>query len=218
MNALDNIWFRGLLTAGLLFGAQGCETIEGSGRAASEQREVPSFSHVLVRAGLRADVRPGPQSVVVTGDDNIVPHVMTNVRGSVLTIEPELDFDPVVPLSISVSAPELNGASLEAGGRLDVSELDAEAFSLELNAGGKIVASGRVRHLDVSLSAGGTLDATAIASPTVTLWSSAGGSVLVTALEEVSGAIESGSEAWIYGSPARRNVSTKSGGEVSYLE
>src|SRR5688572_26470236 len=114
MNTLNNGTLILLFGALFLLGT-GCDTINGSGVSAEERRDVAPFRHVHVKAGLHADVRPGPQSVVVFGDDNIVPHVVTRVSGSVLTIEPERDFDPVVPLSIAVSAPELSGASLEAG-------------------------------------------------------------------------------------------------------
>jgi hypothetical protein len=218
MNTSNGTTVRGLLTAALLLGATACETIYGSGRAAEEERSVAPFRAVLVRAGLRAQISPGPQRVVVTGDDNIVPHVMTQVHGSVLTIEPEVDFDPVVPLLTIVSAPEIDGASLQAGGELTVRELDADAFSLYLDAGGTIVASGTARQLDVTLTAGGTLDARAVESPSVTVYGAAGGTMLVTAREAVSGSIESGSQARIYGAPPSRNVVTRSGGDVLYVE
>ncbi|MFO0552517.1 MAG: head GIN domain-containing protein [Polyangiaceae bacterium] len=208
-----------LFALGLGIGAlTGCETVYGSGRSETQERDVQAFTKVEVSAGLEAHVTQGAtQSVVITGDDNIVPTISTEVRNGVLFIEPAVDFDPRLPLEIEVVAPSLEGASLRAGGALWIDGLDAPTFELSCEAGGEVMASGHVDRLTVSLSAGGDIDAVDIDSPRVVLRGEAGGEMSVTATDRVEGHVESGATARVFGDPEVRSVTTESGGEVEYV-
>ena len=208
--------FEVTLAALISLGACACDRIEGSGRAIEDARTLPPFDRVEVSAGLEAEVSIGSRVVILRGDDNILPSIVTTVHDGLLTIEPLHDLDPTVPLSIQVSAPSLGSAALRAGGRLWVNDIAVERFELIGEAGGEIVASGAVDHLTVELTAGGEIDARELVSPSVSIFGSAGGTMSVTATEEISGAIESGSVARIHGAPASRSVQTRSGGEVFF--
>jgi len=192
--------------------------IQGSGQPVTEERELEDFRSVHVQAGLRAEVRTGPHSVVVTGDDNIVPHISTTVVGGVLHVEPEASFEEDVPLVITISAPLFEEVSLEAGGRIEVIDVVQEELSLACRAGGDVIASGDVEHLNVAQESGGNIDATAISAPVVTLHGSAGGDVQVTATDSVRGSVESGSIARVHGSPEVRSIKSQSGGKVVWVD
>lgn len=207
-----------LLSLSAIF-AVGCLfRISGSGQPRDETRDLPAFDHVEVRAGLEADVAPGPQRVEVRGDDNIVPHVVTTVQNGTLVIEPDADFAASTPLTIEVRAPGLKGVRLRAGGRLSVHDLNAARFELAGASGGDVVASGNVDALTVSLEAGGSIDATAVHAKTATIDARAGGTIDATASDSARGTVISGSEARIHGRPATRAIATKSGGSVVYIE
>ena len=103
-----------VLTAVLALPA--CDHVIGSGHFLEERREVPAFHRVEVCSGLHATVEQGRHSVIVRGDDNIVPHVATEVRDGVLHVSPDATYDEVVPLRIFAGTPVLLGASIEAGG------------------------------------------------------------------------------------------------------
>lgn len=201
-----------MLAIGCLF------RISGSGRPLDETRDVPAFDRVEVRAGLEADVAPGPQRVRVRGDDNIVSHVVTTVENGTLVIEPDADFAATTPLTIEVRAPSLAGVRLRAGGRLSVHDLNTERFELAGASGGDVVASGDVDALVVSLEAGGSIDATAVRAKTATIDARAGGTIDATANDSARGSVISGSEARIHGHPSTRAITTRSGGSVVYID
>ncbi len=190
--------------------------VDGSGVAATESRVLPAFDRVEVSAGLEVAVTFGPQAVVLTGDDNVLPLISTQVVGGRLRVEPIEDFDAFVPLVITVTAPSLLSASLSAGGRLDVIDVDADELVLEGDAGGTIVATGRVDRLTTRLTAGGTIDARDVTARLVSVVGGGGGLQRLYATEQATGRIESGSEARIGGNPAVRDIATASGGTVVY--
>jgi hypothetical protein len=136
--------------------ARVCVRIDGSGHAIAQSRALDAFDLIEVSAGLQAAVSIGPEKAVVSGDDNIVPLVLTTVQNGLLRIEPEHSFEPVVPLRIEVRTPSVREASLRAGGQLELNGIDADALTLSGEAGGDIVASGSVRR-EVSTASGGTV-------------------------------------------------------------
>jgi hypothetical protein len=93
--------------------AAGCvldaASVIGSGRQATQSRAVPAFSAIVVRDSIAAQIQlvsGGPQSVVVTDDDNIVPLVETRVTAGelVLDLPPRLILTPRLPLVVTISA------------------------------------------------------------------------------------------------------------------
>lgn len=207
-------WSLVVALASLLGGCQ----FQGDGIEASESRTTGPFRSVHVRAGLEAEIHQGPFSVVVHGDSNILPHVLTTVHGDRLDVEPDVSFEEVRPLRIVVTAPEFDELFLEAGGRLDVVDVVEDELSLRCRAGGDVFASGDVEHLHINQSAGGNIDASALDATDVSMAGSAGGELDVRASHAVEGTIESGSLARVHGDPEIKNVTTKSGGEVVYEE
>jgi hypothetical protein len=196
--------------------AVACDTIEGSGFLTRQERSLEPFESVEVRAGLEVDVGVGPQRVVVEGDDNIVPHVVTTVRHGVLLIAPRHDFDPVVPLHVAVTVPRLDTATSVSGSHVSVTVVEAATLSLRVLSGSELVADGQVEALEAKLDGGGFLDAESLAAGHVSLWASAGGEAWVTAEDSVEGLVKSGSVGRVFGAPPQRSVSTASGGVVVF--
>jgi hypothetical protein len=194
----------------------GCDTIYGSGRALDETRTVASFDSISVAAGIEADVSPGPSSVVVHGDDNIVTDVVTEVRDSVLYVYPIHDYHAVVPLIVEIHAPRLATLSLSSGSRSTLSEVDEQELALEVDSGATMVASGRAIELRAHVASGGMLDATNVEAERVVIDGHSGGELDLTATREVTGLVESGAHARVLGRPAVRDVHTQSGGDVTY--
>lgn len=65
----------------------GDAVLEGSGTAACETRDVEEFKEISAGGSTRVDVTVGPEmSIQVTADDNILPHVKTDVTRERLKI------------------------------------------------------------------------------------------------------------------------------------
>src|SRR4051812_41780001 len=76
-------------------------TVVGSGRAATDQRDVGDFSRVRVTTGIAATVIVGPDSsVTVTADDNLLVNVSTSVVAGRLTVEVQGNSLPKTPVSV----------------------------------------------------------------------------------------------------------------------
>jgi hypothetical protein len=125
----------------------------GSGVPAEETRTVPPFSAVDLSGKGEVMVHVGPtRSVRVTADDNLIGRVGTSVRRDTLVVSTRGSFEPVVPLTVEVTVPELAGATLSGVGSLDLDGVQAETFRLRLTGVGLVVATGTAGNLDASLA------------------------------------------------------------------
>ena len=112
----------------------GSTTRVGSGHAIAVARTTGTFRGVDLRGTGAVFVRVGPKtSVVVRGDDNIVPLLRTEVVGGTLVITDHGSYRTNTPLTISVTTPTLTNAALDGTGRLD---LQGAAPSLDLRLAG----------------------------------------------------------------------------------
>ena len=147
--------------------------VQGSGVAASETRSLPSFQAVQLAGSNQVVVRVGePQSVVVTGDDNLLALVTTEVRDGALVIDSDGSFSTEQPMSVEVSVPSLGAVTLSGSGIVTVEGVDAEKLVARLPGSGLLVVDGTTERLDAALAGSGRLllaelvaqDATAVVS------------------------------------------------------
>src|ERR1700677_3466463 len=62
-------------------------SVSGSGHLISETRNVSDFSNVSLEGSGRVVIQQGgAESVTVTGDDNLLSHIETEVRGNTLVL------------------------------------------------------------------------------------------------------------------------------------
>lgn len=147
--------------------------VQGSGVAASETRSLPAFQAVQLAGSNQVAVRVGePQSVVVTGDDNLLALVTTEVRDGALVIDSDGSFSTEKPMSVEVSVPSLGAVALSGSGVVTVEGVDAEKLVARLPGSGLLVVDGTTERLDAELTGSGRLllaelvaqDATAVVS------------------------------------------------------
>jgi hypothetical protein len=127
-----------------------------SGITTEAARLVDPFSSVHVDSGLSASVDTGKvQSVVVIGDQNLVPLVEANMIDGVLTITLPDEYQAATgdPLHVRiVAAQPLVGLSTAGGARLVAQGLSADALALEATGGSRLVAAGTARRVNVDLN------------------------------------------------------------------
>jgi hypothetical protein len=191
--------------------------INGSGVRAEAEHTVEAFDQIAIHAFAEVHVSFGAQRVVVSGDDNVVPHIITRVDAGELHIDMEsnLAITYNLPLRIDVSMPVLTQVHARFSGKLTITDVKAAELKLDCYAT-DAAASGQVDRLTVSNDLGGMIDARALLAKVVTVTSGAGGTTLLTASEAIDGELEGGAELHVFGQPTMRNVTASSGATISY--
>jgi hypothetical protein len=143
--------------------------VEGNGQAGTELRKVGPFDEIEVGVGIEAAVTANAavQSLVVSGDSNLLQYIQTLVEGTALKVRLHgVDrIDPLIPLRLTAQATALHRLKATEASILEVSGAGSAApgFSFEVEASGRsnVHLAGPGGHrLQVNLSGGAGLDAT----------------------------------------------------------
>jgi len=212
-------------------------SIAGSGVSATERRDVSGF--VRLQADGFGDiviVTGEGEYVVVEGDDNIVPDVETVVRGGTLSIGLSRgNYDPELPLTITVGIDELEGidvsgaVDLKAGtlrgntflfrvsgaASAEVEYIDVASLRAEVSgAGDCFVRGGNAGSQMISVSGAGTYDAPDLDSATAEAEVSGAGDIAVRVSDTLDASASGAGTVVYHGSPDVREHTSGAGSVV----
>jgi hypothetical protein len=119
-------------------------TTHGSGVSTTQVRHVSAFDGVDLAGANNVVIRVGTeQSVSVTGDDNLVDRITTEVHNGTLVIGNEPGgFSTKSPMSVDITVPSLTSLRLSGAGNIVASGLDTEALSVALPGSGNLNGTG----------------------------------------------------------------------------
>ncbi len=132
--------------------------VSGSGERAEVTRVVEAFDSVELAVPCAATVRVGSgTSVTLSGDDDLLPHVTTEVRRGRLVIELEGNYRFRQELRVEITTPRLSSVALLGSGDVPVAGVTGAAFRVSVEGSGDIVALGEVGRLEASIDGSGDL-------------------------------------------------------------
>ena len=176
------------MRAALLIVLGGCALsgVKGSGTPGQSVRQVAAFDAIEVSGTLDADITPGPLHVEVSGDDNLVPLVETEVHGQTLVLRQTKSMRPRLALRVAIQAPSFRRVEGLRRGRRNLIHVAGDDLRLDLSGAGNLVADGSVHHLTVDVSGAGTIYATALTAERVDASISGAGTADVFASQSLS--------------------------------
>ena len=198
-------------------GSSSSNSVQGSGVAATQTRELERFSSVELAGSNNVVVHVGgKQSVVVHADDNLLRHVTTQVQaGNLIIGNTSGSFTTKSPMSVEVSVPSLEALTLTGSGVISTTGIKTASLTVRLSGSGVLRASGSATRLDVSVGGSGDAQLEQLAARDAHAVVSGSGRILVRATNSLDAAVP-GSGAIIYsGNPAHVTTSITGNGAVT---
>ncbi len=183
----------------------------------SETRDVTGFTSISLEGSANVHVTLGnTESVVVSGEDNIVPLIETNVQNHQLIIKtkPLTTYTNTKPIEVKVAMISLERVSLSGSGNIDVPELKADSFKANLSGSGNITVNGTVNSLSFTLPGSGNIFGDQLKSKTATVVISGSGNVTVYASDALDAAISGSGDIRYSGSPANISKNVSGSGSI----
>jgi Putative auto-transporter adhesin, head GIN domain len=206
----------------LLFCITGCTSmpginkVKGSGVKKTEKRDVGQFASVEMDCpgviNLTAQERPGFE---ISGDDNIVPLITTEVKNNTLYIKSTKDYDPQGKLQINVSNPDFERFVFSGAGEATLSKIMNERLEVKVSGAGEVKASGETKEADISLTGAGTIDAKDLHSIKTKVSSTGVGSIDVYAAEQLDANATGVGDINYYGNPKLVNKQASGMGHIA---
>ncbi len=173
-------------------------SVKGSGNVVTESRAVADFSAVDVGGVFRVEITAGKDfSVNVDADENLLPHIKTDVSGDMLEISTDAKISSSNPILVRITAPEIT--ELRASGASSVSLLDIKNNSIDVDLSGvsELTATGETEKLRAELSGASVLKARSLKSETADVDASGASRAYVFASQSLS-ADASGASTVVY--------------------
>jgi len=161
---LSTVWvLTGVITSGcIVIDLNGCsaQRINGSGNVISESRQVSDFSEIRLEGQGKVTLVQGDLSALeVTTDDNIMPHVETDVKYGKLIISHAEDKNlrPTM-LNFTITVRRLAGISVSGSGDIvGNEEFKSDKFYADIAGSGDIAVKVNADRLESSISGSGSI-------------------------------------------------------------
>ncbi|HZZ92767.1 MAG TPA: head GIN domain-containing protein [Usitatibacter sp.] len=178
--------------------------IRGSGRPATEKRDVTGIHGVAISLPGDLDVRQGgPEGVTVTADDNVLPYIETVVENGVLRVrtKPDTSVSLRTRLHVQVVARSIEELDLSGAGNIDARQVDVPRLTLRVSGAGDATLAGRARALDARISGSGHVNAVKLATEDASVRVSGSAHVRLDARKTLAASISGVGDVEYYGDP-----------------
>jgi len=192
------------------------DRVKGSGVVKTEKRSLGSFTTLDVSCAGTIQVHSqAPDSFEISGDDNIVPLITTEVKNDTLYIRSTKEYSPKDKLQITVAIRDLKRFAFAGAGEADLSNISNDRLELVLSGAGSFVASGETKDADISLSGAGSVDAKNLHAVNAKVNSTGVGSVDVYASGQLDAKAAGVGEINYYGNPKSVNKQAAGLGSIN---
>ncbi len=136
------------------------DCIKGSGKLKTENRNILSFDSIEIDGAFDlVVVCQKKKSLKITGDDNLLKHIITRVKGNKLHIYSNAAICSEIQLVVKVAIENIETVSSSGAADIDVSNLDNNNFSLDISGSGDIYLQGITCDFTAVLSGSSELNA-----------------------------------------------------------
>jgi hypothetical protein len=183
----------------------GIQQVVGDGVLLMEVRELPAFTALSTSAAIDVDAtasRP-VQRVQISGDENIVPLITTDVVKGKLKIGLRKGYSIQTTLELKADLEVAALASIDVVGAASVtaSGLAGPGFRYSVSGASKGTLSGRVTDVSYSISGAGTIDGGALAASKGSATIAGSGQITVDASDSLDALITGSGTVYYLGNP-----------------
>jgi hypothetical protein len=182
--------------------------VQGSGVSATATRPLTSFTAIQATTAVRVTLVAGDRNeAAVTTDDNLLDHVVTEVRGGTLVVTIEGSIETrLLPVVVVTATQSVDSIALESSATLAAATLDLDELTATLSSASRLEAAGRVGSLHLTVLSASNAELRGLAVETADVSISAASTASVQVKGSVTGSCSASSKLRLVGEPAARSV------------
>jgi len=204
-----------LVLLSLAVGACSIVGERGSGVMATETRDVSGFNEIDLNGSARVSVAvTGTESLTVEAEDNILPLLTTEVTNGRLELGAKQSISPTREIVYTITVVSLKAIAVSGSGSVMATDIDGQAFDVDISGSGIVMPSGVSESLDLSISGSGVFEGEALVSVTGTVSVSGSGEAVVNVTDDLDVQVSGSGNVQYFGDPGV-SVSISGSGDVS---
>ncbi len=189
--------------------------MKGSGRIASETRDLDEFDKLAVNVSAHVSVVVGERPrCVIECDDNIIPLLSTSVENRRLTISAGESYSTRNKVEIRLETAVLRKVVLNGSGKIDVDSVTTDDLALRVNGSGCILAKGNVKNLAGAINGSGELRLADLESRRCAVTLNGSGDANVHVLDSLNAQINGSGSITYSGSPDNVSSVVNGSGDI----
>jgi hypothetical protein len=179
------------------------DAVRGSGTIVGEERSVTGFDEISVEGSGEVIVDVGgTESLIIEADDNLLPLIRSDVRGSTLVLDIDGSVSPSREIVYTVEAIDFEGVSIAGSVDVVAPNVDCASFRASVAGSGTFDLGGSCDALDVSIAGSATVDAADLTVASAGVDIAGSGSVVVNAVDQLRVSISGTGVVEYVGDPA----------------
>ncbi len=192
--------------------------IKGSGVKHTIERAVKSFSSVTVDGGFDINYQHGSPLLTITGDDNIIEHVISSVTHNTLRLSTDKSYSASYPIVIDVFSQRLQEMSLDGTSTVKLNDIKTDQLTLNISGTVDVMATGKADALKLTLQGTGDVMVRQLDSDIVTVELDGTSNVEVTAHKKLDANITGVGNILYFGSPQKVSKQVSGVGDIEPAE
>jgi hypothetical protein len=190
------------------------DAVRGSGTIVTEERVVDGFREIHLEGSGDMMIDVGSvESLTVRADDNLLPLITSEVRGSRLVIEHEGAISPTEDIVYRIGAIEFEGVSITGSADVAATDVDCGTFSVSVAGSGSFDVDGACDELAVNIAGSGDFRGEGLLVSRAAVSIAGSGNVVVNASDELEVSIAGSGDVVYLGDPAT-DIDIQGSGEV----
>ena len=188
--------------------AEETDKITGSGVSMTETRADSNYSALDISIAFDQIIvhcRSG-HSMIIVGDDNIVPLIITKVKDDVLYISSEQEFETRAESVLTIHVQTLDTLSFQGVGEIMVDKLDNKVFYCDFSGVGSCTLTGKVKNFTMNMNGVGSINAKELIANIVDANVNGIGSAVVNASDSLHAAVNGIGTLTYYGNPKKTDI------------
>ncbi len=182
------------------------DAVKGSGVSMTEERELAAFTGLDLSGAYDVTITCGAaQRFTITGEDNILPLIVTEVKGDTLHVKPSEKISTKITIEIVIGCEMLNAIHAAGAVNLGIAEVDVDRFDIDLAGTASLGATGRAREVDLTVAGTADVDTNGLSAETVSVTINGAGHARVHASKSLNAVINGTGNITYSGNP--ENVS-----------
>jgi Putative auto-transporter adhesin, head GIN domain len=201
-----------LLTACVVLVA-GCHLpgIRGNGHIKTDERPIAAFANVDASGAFEIEWQNGSPALRITTDDNLLPHIESDVSGDTLRLRTRDHVWPTHGIKVVMSSPTRTGGKIRGAVKLTVKQLSGPTFALESKGAAEVVLDGSIDRLLVDMTGASQLAADALQAKTAEISTTGAGDAEVSVTDALNVVITGAGKVTYSGNPTIKKQITGAG-------
>ncbi len=193
--------------------------VVGNGKIERSERAIGAATELDLDGAFLATITLGAgPSLVIEGDENVLPFIKSEATGDKLHIFAERSYRTEKPIRVILSLPAL--ARLSAGGSNSVAltGVAGPTLALSMNGSNSVSIAGRIGALSANLFGSGVLAADTLEADKASVRVAGSGSAVLRVSAALKAEIDGSGSIDVHGHPAQRQVQVNGSGSINYVD